>query len=250
MEKEKNLMRQAYLDEELPVEDVIRFEEVLSEEEHRRIVAEQNLESLIVQKVSQCEPCPDELWQRIKTQIDQKAAQKQQEELPPLRQINSSRYGFLRAAVIFLVVAFSVVVLQRTTTETSVINVTFPTDLSSFVKNAHVQGGKDEIHKVLEQNGFDINLDSMDALSQLTKHKIESLGISKIDIEGKPAMKILFSCCNQPVVVFVLKKEHELPHTVKISGSDSKYYQISKRTDKYNVTAISPHNPENLLALF
>ncbi len=250
MEKEKNLMRQAYLDEALPVEDVIRFEEALSEKERQRIVAEQNLESLIVQKVSQCEPCPDELWQRIKNQIEQKAEQKQQEELTSIRQKASFKYGFLRAAVIFLVVAFSIVVLQRATTETSVLSVTFPADLESFVKSAHVQGGKEKIYSVLTQNGFDINLDNMDAMSQLTKHKIESLGISKINIKGKPAVKILFSCCNQPVVVFVLKKEHNLPHTVKVSGSDSKYYQISKKTDKYNVTAISPHNPENLLALF
>ncbi|HAR67944.1 MAG TPA: hypothetical protein DCR55_17315, partial [Lentisphaeria bacterium] len=69
MATDKDLLRQAYMDGELSVEEIIRFESERSEEEFRALQAEQAFESVLIEKLEADCACPDELWQDIQNRI-------------------------------------------------------------------------------------------------------------------------------------------------------------------------------------
>ena len=82
-EDESSLQKQAWLDEQLSVEEHIKFEEKLGSSEKYDLEKERDFETAFTKKLKDDTPdCPDELWQRLKGQIETGKISNQKDPIP------------------------------------------------------------------------------------------------------------------------------------------------------------------------
>ena len=67
--KENYLIRQAYLDDQLSLGDIARYEQELSQQEAAELDEERHFESSLTEFLKKDTDCPEEFWQQLKSTL-------------------------------------------------------------------------------------------------------------------------------------------------------------------------------------
>jgi hypothetical protein len=239
MNTDTELTRQAYMDGELSVEEIIAFETNCSALERREIAAEQGFEKAFVERVSQ-DRCPVALWNDVRARI--------------ARESRGASLGWRRvwpmlAAAALLTIGGTLWLQGKSSKNTAPSLVeALSGDLHHYCEGVAVPGDIEKVRSSLTENGFHIKLSNPDPE---TNHTITLLGVSYHDVEGGRVAELKFSCCEQPVSVFVSNMPAErLAELLQTNDKAHRVYNVHERIDAYEVHAVSKHLPEDVLNLF
>lgn len=222
MDMGRELTRQAYMDGELSVEEVIAFEASCSDAERREIAAEQAFERVFVERVSQ-DSCPDALWMDVRSRITRES-----------RGRGWRLWPMLAAALLALGGA---IWMQAQ-----------PKDLHDCCIGEHVPGDFAKVRSSLTQKGFHINLSEPDPDGH---HPIKLQGLSYYKVNGELVAELKFSCCHKDVKVYVSSLSPErMASLLQPKDSEGRVYSIHERIDSYEVHAFGQHLPDDVLNLF
>ncbi|GEM_PF-5278258 len=229
MATDKDLLRQAYMDGELSVEEIIRFESERSEEEFRALQAEQAFESVLIEKLEADCACPDELWQDIQNRI---AA--------------SQRQPQTRRLVLWLAALAAVVtIVAGLLPGGNARSLLFHSELAAVKDRIEVPGDWQKIRSSLTEHGFHLALTEPGTDAY---HKIELYGLLYHDLAGEQVAEVCFTCCGEPISVYLSKDQDvDLTQLVDFPAST---FRHSSPIDKYQVLAVGGHSPTEILSLF
>ncbi len=232
--------KQEYIDNELGPHDADEFERNLSEDELRELQEEKNLNMAMRRRISSCPGCPDELWNKLKTQM-------LDDDLGPLerRQPRRRTVHVLLAAVAVLAIYLGAAV-YLTPEESNPIpaGLTFDVDIEQFGRFAAFHGNRQAIVRDLDKHGFhSLVFDSTDR----AKHPLKVLGVSYVQIDGREIAQIFFVCCGHPMLALVAPDDAEIDLThVRNSDADVS----TKRVGRYRISVAGKHDADEVLALF
>jgi hypothetical protein len=236
MDMDRELTRQAYMDGELSVEEVITFEASCSDVERREMEAEQAFERSFVERISQ-DCCPDALWNDLRARI----ARESRGGLPGWK-----LWPMLAAALLAIGAVLWLQSRQVPDRPSLVRDLAQPVE--TFAATVAVPGDIDKVRSSLTANGFHIKLSAPDPDGH---HPITLLGVSYHEIDGERVAAVKFACCGQPVAVFVSNlPATRLAELLQPADSKNRVYNVHERIDAYEVHAVSSHLPDDVLNLF
>ena len=240
-----NLMRQAYQDGQLSVEQVIEYEQQLSSEDKVEIAEEQRFEAAITERLKKDTQCPDMLWQDLKSRLDSKSTK--------VFQLSNMRWDFLRPVMIAAVACLALIgggsyFVRLFDFGEEKIAIQFNDDLSEFAQATEIPGDYEKIRSSLTQNGFHIHLNRPDPDAD---HHVELLGVRYHNIDGEKLAQVYLSCCKRPMAVFLAEKNTKvLPSRLQIMNKEKKMYSIQDEIDNFRLFIVGPHPPDDVLDLF
>jgi hypothetical protein len=230
------LTRQAYMDGELSVEEVIAFEASCNDAERREVAAEQAFERAFVERVSQ-DTCPDALWDDLRSRIAR-------ESRGPT--LGWRLWPILAAAALLTISGLAWMQSKKEVAPSLVADLS--KDLHEYCAGVAVPGDFEKVRSSLTANGFHIKLSAPDPEAH---HAVSLLGVSYHDVEGSRVAELKFSCCQQPVSVFVSDMPAErLAELLQAKDNENRVYNVHEKIDTYQVHAVSTHLPDDVLNLF
>lgn len=243
MKENDLLIRQAYIDEQLPVEEVIAFEAKLSREDKAALEAERRFETALADRLKAAAPCPDELWARVKGQIQSPAPQ----TLPPARRF-WPRFAkpLAWAAIVVLNLGLAAALLNRVAGRTPELELAFNDDLQAFAETADIPGDIEKMYACLAASRLHVAL----APPSPQQHPITPLGMRLQELGGEQVAQLFFSCCNRPMAVFVGRKEAFDLRNIPTRGLPGNVFVATREIDNYRIIVVGPHAPGEILDLF
>lgn len=225
-------MEQAYLDEELSVDEVIHFEKNLSRKELRYFEKERLLQKSIQKKVKKSSGCPDALWGSLKEQIQQESKNK--------KRAHRKQQLWQIAAIILMMVSIALYNFLPT----AAISVPFAQDVVSLEESTQYLGKTTEIQKMLKDNGFPIIIKDPSSVVD-AYHSVEYIGVSFEEHEGEKIAKISISCCDTPAMLVIHKQKQK----IRFDDLPEIHYHVTKSQGEYEMSIVSVHTPKDILAL-
>ena len=230
----QSLRRQAFIDGQLSVEEVIAFQEDQSAEEKALLDQEIAFEKAFAKTVGASEgpSCPDALWEDLQNRIlREDTHETTPQESAPATPAPRRFWGLqaLMAAAAIIIAATVVNRYANDRTSDVVVASMLDNNLDKFVANAEIKGDVTVIRKALAETAFaDVDLLSPDPDAH---HNVEFLGMSHETVNGKPAVRLYVSCCNRPASI-ILTSAEELAPTIAQSDNGASWYQARKRVGK------------------
>lgn len=247
-ENDQNL-RQLYIDGQLKEHDRAEYEKQLSPDERKDIEAERNFDGLIVKSMkSKQEKCPDQLWEDIKTRLEEKDYTAASVRIIPLYK---RPLAYIACAIILFVCIFTIVAPKSTVAEQIEIQVDFPEDTKIFAEQAVIKGNQQNIQKILNDNGFIIDISDIQECNKNHIHFVELIGFSTVEIDGvkHPCAHLYFTCCGEPVSTYIIDKSLQ-SHKYVFSSSAPQLQRTDKNINNYQIVTFSPHHTETVSGLF
>lgn len=220
---DRDLRRQAYMDGELPVDEIIRFEAECTDPERAEMEAERAFESALVEQLQPEAECPDQLW------IDLQQRMRTRKRRPSIM----IRFGLAAAACL----AIALAILQHH-------SISVPLEQPQTADLA-VPGSWEKVRSSLTANDFHVSLSPPEAEDH---HPISLVGLRYHDVGGDQIAEVRFTCCGHPVSVFLShSQEIDLVGSLKLP---EKTYRFSQPLDGYQLLAVGRHAPSEILNLF
>ena len=241
---DRQLTRQACLDDELPLEEVIAFEEQLTAADRRQLQAEREFERELAERLSQPAPCPEALWQRLETRV------KAQGRPALVRFVSSPRVRRLAAAaaIALLLGLGALLMVPAGDQPPTFAGVKLTASLSDFAAWAETTGSAAELQASLAQHGFHVRL--ADPASTTSHHQIKLLGMRYVH-DGKVEMaQVMFDCCGQPVSVFVAPARCSWAPALPEVPANSVWHSAERRDARIRLIGVGPHRTDAVLDLF
>ena len=273
-DKSRKLNRQAYMDEQLSVEEVIEFEKGLNRGDKVEIEDEKKFEDTLISFLAKDAECPDELWNEVKARV----------ALHSNSWLSIVRYKFFKtrffkiAAVFIALITLGMIVTLSTKIPltslvlenrnfqetnfnqlkevneqpirlaTNKIPVKFSDNLSEFSRPKIIEGDFGEIRTNLINHGFDIGLNQPKPDG---KHTIELLGLRYITIDDEEIAQLYFSCCTKPVTVLLSRNSHgDADNFLQVENSFRTLYNARSKVGDHQIFILGPHPPTHILDLF
>lgn len=244
-DKTEELIRQAYMDDQLSVEEVIDFEGKLCRSDKIAIAKDKHFEDSLKLFLARESECPDSVWNEVKIRI----------VLQSNSWFNRVRFkivSFRFAAAAGLVIALIGTIATRTGPVLNTTQDKFPIEFSDslphFSQPATIRGNHETIRDNLFDNGFHINFEKP---KENSHHSIELLGLRYIRVNDETVAQIYFSCCLRPVTVLLSRNPRLLPeNNIQIENSFKTMFHVSKETESYRIFIVGPHPPTYILDLF
>ncbi len=235
---------QAYLDNQLPVEEVIKIEERLTVADKVRLENEREFEAALVAKFMEDADCPETLWDETKlglrSRIDLNSRRK-------FRKLLSSRW-LAAAAIVVVAAAFLSFVSPESNNDTPAVEILFTQEFNDIRKFLEVPGDLKKVHQSLAANELPIAIKAPDVNG---KHDIQLLGMRYHETAGQKIAQLYFSCCGKPLMVFLSKDSvNSIADYVHIVYDSETMYSVNNVIDNYRVLIIGPHSPADVLGLF
>ena len=153
---------------------------------------------------------------------------------------------FAAAAAVILVAAVGAwLVVLRTTSQRLALS--FPADLQQFAQTAEVPGDFAKLAAALAGNGLYVTLKPPAAGGP---HQVVPLGMRLQRLNGQPVAQLFFSCCGQPMCVFVAHKEYLTVAHLPTATLPDGCHVLTHDLDRYRVLVVGPHDPAEILRLF
>ena len=249
-ENNQNLS-QLYIDGQLAEHDRVEYEKQLSPNQKKEVVAERNFDGLIVKLIkskSKQEKCPDQLWEDIKTKLEDKADTSASARIIP---ILTRPLAYVGCAIVLFVLLFALIVPKSKVAEQIEIQVDFPKDTTAFVEQAVIKGGQQDIQKILNDEGFVIDISDIQECNKNHSHFVQIIGFSSVEIEGikHPCAHLYFTCCGQPVSAYIVDKSQKSQEYI-FSSPMPQVKRADKAISKYRIVTFSPHHTETVSGLF
>ncbi|MCH2175790.1 MAG: hypothetical protein MK193_08680 [Lentisphaeria bacterium] len=254
---------QAYVDEQLSVDQVINLEKRLSKEEIAELEREREYENHISNFINDSGPdCPDDLWAKLKDQMISEIEQNEdvpvpsigskQKDIPVVHtpKLNLHDFRVWAIAAMFIInCAFIVAFLQyRNTKNDQPQNlIVFNEDMDQFASPAEFKGNFTDVKQYLHNVGLPVNLRTP---SPNMHHKIKALGARVVKVQEQRYGEVYMSCCDKPMLVLIGRKDQQFPNE-HIDFSNLSFYHIdSKVIGDLRVWVAGPHKPDGIISLF
>ena len=244
-DKKDKLTRQAYIDQQLSVEEVIVFEDGLSRTDKIEIEADKQFEQALLAKLAENAECPDELWDDIRSRIAFQSS-----SWFTLFRLKALHMQFVAVAAVFfaVIIAAALVLIPLRNDPQEIPSVLFSDDLAEFSRPASILGNFENIRNSLLENGFTIDFSKP---SNGGVHKIKPLGLRYVNINGKNIAQLYFSCCARPVTVFIGQKGvDQISDHLQVENSFETLFEAHREMDNHHLFIIGPHPPTDILDLF
>ena len=243
--KKDELTRQAYIDEQLSVEEIIAFEQGLSRTGKIEIEKEKQFEQALVAKLADDVECPEELWNGIRARIAL-----QSNSWFTILHFKMLRIKFFAAAALFMAIiaAAALVIIPIRYDQLEKPSVLFSDNLTEFSRPAMLVGNYENVRNSLLKNGFTLDFNKPPNESI---HKIELLGLRYLTIDRKNVAQLYFSCCARPVTVFIERKGVNWIHNdLQVENSYKTLFKANHELDNHHIFILGPHPPSDILGLF
>ena len=238
----QDMMRQAYIDNQLSVEETIRLEGELSAADRAELEAEANFQRCLSSQLALGDDCPQQLWHDIQRRMFEKSNDRQP-SLSPTGIIPWTRLLAMAACIGFICVVALLVNLPVAGESNIPI---FSDETVAF----DVPGDYPKVVNALTANGFLINIDRPVPGQH---HTIDLNGMRFHKIDGRTVAELSFSCCGMPVEVLVEAKDGAPSALGKWTSAEltGTWFSAHREIDnKYRMIVISPHLPDQVLRLF
>ena len=244
-DKKSDFIRQAYMDEQLSIEEVIAFENGLSRDDKVEIEKEKQFENALVAALAEDADCSDEAWDDVKARLMLQS--NSWFRLLRFKGFRTRFFAMAAAIVVFLTVA-ALIFRPSANVQQNELSVLLSEDLEEFSQPASVQGNFDRIRASLFENGFHVNLNKP---QNKNGHKVEVLGVRYIAINNEDIAQLYFSCCLKPVTVFVSRKGSKQPSDhLQVKNSFKTLYKATSETDDHQLFIMGAHPPNDFIDLF
>ena len=243
MKADSQLTRQAWVDDQLPLDEVIRLEESLTADERRSLERERAFEKALGEAMRQGPGCPDSLWERVRGELRQSPP----ETLPVVpfwRRWQRPALAWAAAAAVAAVLG--VVFWPKSPPQLPPFMTTqFSANPAIFAADAEVPGNLDKMRASLDSEGIHLALQPIPN----GHHAITPLGLHMTEYHGEKVAVLYFSCCGQPMMALVSKSGSldaaHLPLQQLPPGTQLAMREI----DGYRVMVFGPHDTAELMAL-
>ena len=249
--KTQTLRRQAYVDDQLSVDEVVAFQEELSAADKKLLEQEREFERAFADRLQNEDVpgCPDALWGDLKSRVLRGETEIEADE--PVAEAPKP----MRLTWLWQVVAVAAMIVLAATLLNRVDNVGSgdlivlkqSNDLKEFAALADVSGDVSVIREALNDSGF-AGVDLM-APDEEAHHKIEFFGMRTEMINGKKAARLYIACCGRPTTAIITFDSEGLQFDEStINGTAYKASKLLGNGSR--VTLISPHPVKEVLDLF
>jgi hypothetical protein len=231
---------QAYIDRELTSSEMMEMEEHLSEAQQEELQSSRIFQSLLGQKLESSAPkCPKEIWNGILSQIHSKensTNEEPQKSTTIFSKFTSiTSYGSAAATLAALLILAWF--LKPTEPQPLFI------DPVAYIQNHQFShsGSSKKMEAALHHAGFFLELNE----GIVGKHPVQIVGLDIIDKRGEKEARVVYSCCDQPILITIRKGTS--PSLTIPNPSKGEAHFLSKQVDQYTVQAYSYHNPKEAL---
>ncbi len=247
--EDNNLMKQAYIDNQLPIEQVIDFEQSLSAEERVEIAQEQQFEAAFAKKIMDDIQCPDEFWENLKSRFEiQPTISFQNVKAIDRTVLLWPTVAAAAAIIVIAVVSGSIFINSNISGMTEKVTVSFMENLIEFAQSSEIPGDYEKVRSSLTQHGFHIKFKQP---NPEIHHQVELLGVRFHKVNGSDIAQIYLSCCSRPMSVFLTDKSAgNLSNHVQVNNQPEKMFSVSSLIDKYRLYIVGPHPTSDVLDLF
>lgn len=260
------LRRQAYLDDELSVDEVIAYEASLSRPQRTEIDTERRFEQALGEQLAQGATCPDRLWQRLQAELAAARAGQPAAVAPPPAapvapvpapgvasrpatrgwQLLSTRaLPWWLAAAAMLVATLVVLALRPPAGP----EIAFTDNLQAFAKDARYAGDYEKVGRELATMGINVNFHPP-TTPPARGHELRLLGMNTVQKGADCCAVVYFECCGKPVAVVVCTKSCPMVDHVTCKNLDGHCYKVQNAIENVRLMAVGPHDPVEVLGLF
>ena len=238
--KDHEFKKQAYIDDQLPVEDVVDFEDTLTKTEKAELQKERHFEESLSTKLSLGPTCPEETWNKLKANIETDIRQQKHDP------INFKLISLAAVIVISFGLIWTIASPNNRGFRKALKHASLDTDPKVFAKDADVPGDYQKIQSALSTADIHLSLNT----NKATHHELKPLGM-RILRQGKKNMaQMYFLCCKKPVMVLIAKRDHKPLSDILPQNSMRDHQIFTKIVDNYRITVIGVHSPQEVLDIF
>ncbi|MFC1762101.1 hypothetical protein ACFL6U_08475 [Planctomycetota bacterium] len=192
---------------------------------------------------SEASPCPDALWDELKTDLEQRGRTESRSRASRLYRLLPYAAGLL--------LMFGLLYWQRGTTPVQAMEIVvdIPRDVAVFKASSALSGSRQEVQAGLEAAGYRVHIGDIESYNGSHGHYVELHGMDHVTIDGKPCpcLRLNFTCCGQPVISYVVKADDKQAVTFKSDQEHVK--QAEKLAEGYRIVTFSPHPTEPVESL-
>ena len=225
---DKELKRQAYLDDQLSVDELIEYETDLADDELKTLQKERQFNDELSKKLKEAPACPSDLWQKLETQMKMdsemnspKSSPVEQTKEPKAFTFDWKMMALAALLLINAVVIYSAFIKKSAPESLTAENILVPKaafleqDLQTFASHGDsVSDFNDLIEQLKARNpSLKINIPP-----EGQHHKINPLAIKKVSISGNEITQLHFECCSKPILVLIVPKDYDfkVPRNLKV----------------------------------
>jgi len=258
-EKQEHLWH-AYVDGELSVTEMAKFEKSLTSADRNRLAGEMRFENGLADRLSENASCPQAVWDRTLSLLheaqEKEAAPDNIVSMPRREEEASRRPWFWGAATM---VAAATVAFAILYTPGSVLDKESPVvilaaeSVDDLAAESEVDGGMDAMTQYLADHGVDLTLNDVDSLNMSKVHYgIDILGAKEEMLGGTPVVEMLFSCCDAPVKVVMAKQDSDAARYIgeAVSRGSSEIEATRVIHGGYLAAVVGRHPAHGLLDIF
>jgi anti-sigma factor RsiW len=252
----KDKLWTAYLDGELSAAEAAEFEKSLSTEEKQQLAAEMQFEEGLMHILSEDEPCPDVLWDRVCRDV----------AAPQSAPAKSGAWFWRVSALAAGVAIVMAVALPQSVSDDddamanrgNVIDTPdeqFASILPAFLafgensveslqQQAQVNGDESGVNAFMREHGFKLALET--AQAEPGHHALRLIGAREVAYDDEAVLELFYECCEQPMKVIVAKQGGAAAEHLAV-GVANGHAQASRHVGDYVAAVVGKHGFDNLV---
>ena len=227
MNKNDDRMWSAYIDAELSITELEKFESELSNDQLEQLKREKDFEKQMSSVLKKGVKCPDDLWRSICEQIEE------EENIP-------SRRKWV-VMVTSLAAAAAVVLAFFRPTEAMSLQ---PLSIAQLETSRLVENDLVKVNAFLAKKNIPFKLLEFNKKVHHTKSLI---GAGVEEISGEKVTTLFFECCGEPVKVYMLPKNSKAEQSVSEESSLWGSGMTMTMLNDYRLAMVSRHTAPEIL---
>ena len=239
MNTQRDNMWSAYMDGELSARDAAEFDESLTAEERETLAGEMRLERDLAEVLSRDAACPDDVWERTKQRLAEKADE-------PVARPKLATRPWARplalAAAILLTVAWW---MGRGTAEPEFLTLAEHTVMALKATNELDGTALSDLNAYLEAHDVDVALKPMGSGG----HPRMLLGVREAHYGDEEVIEVLFNCCDKPLKV-VLIPQGGMAAQEAGGALGTGHVQAIQPVGSFVAALVGDHHSEDILDYF
>lgn len=246
--QDRPLVRQAYLDDQLPIEEVIALESTLSPREKAALEREAAFHSALAARLRADEPCPDALWERVRRELPAPAPAPAASRTWTLWPGRRARPWLAAAAAALVVFAGLAAILAGPRLHAhNELDLGLDRDAAALIAAADIRGDYRQVGAGLAAQGLQVNLAQPPPEAS---GKIQLLGMRTVHTRAGTFAQVHFTCCGQTMCALIGSKEALDMSRIPCRCLSGECQMGTKEVGGYRILVVGRHAPAELLKLF
>ena len=248
MEMNREQMWQAYIDGELSTSEMAGFEGSLNPVEQQQLARDVQFERGLSERLAAEADCPDDVWERTKALLLDKAAA--EETVVPFKKRRPRRHSVLYGAgslVAAAVLAFTTTMLGGSTNSAPIF--LHAATIDDLAKRSVVEANLEAIQAFMHENNIHLDLLPENSISMAKIHTpIQLVGASKDD--ASDCVELFAGCCRQPVKILIVHRDSEAAKLIGQATNSECDVQATRIVGDYLTAVVGRHPAHDLLDIF